>query len=186
MNNAALQVLYISNGVFVFAGALLVPFYALFAENVGASLVTVGALSSVLFISKLFGLIVVRICGDKIIRKEWMVAIGFLLRASGWLGLVFLPTIPGLFMMQIVLGFGDGIGSPAFRALFAMHLDRGHEVFRYSNWEIILTAAAATSAMAGGFIISHFGFSALFISMSILAIAATILLLMQSRHLTVR
>ena len=181
--NTALKVLYASNGLFVFAGSMLVPLYALFEESVGASIFIVSTLAATQLASKLVTTIFLRFVGDGIKEKEYLLIIGFILRAFGWVGLIFSPSLAGLFIVQIILGVGDGMGSPAFRAMFATHLDVGHEVKRYSDWELILGFAGATGALLGGYIVTMFGFLTLFALMSILAIISAVIVLVQPRKL---
>lgn len=182
MNNA-LKILYASNGLFVFAGSMLVPLYALFAESVGASIFIVSALAATQLLSKLVTTIFLRFVGDEVKEKEYLLVMGFILRAFGWIGLIFFPILAGLFIVQIILGVGDGLGSPAFRAMFATHLDAGHEVKRYSDWELILGFAGATGALVGGYVVTTFGFPILFAAMSAIAIASALLVLAQPRRL---
>jgi len=183
MNNPALKALYISNGIFVFAGAMLVPLYAIFAENIGASIFTISTLASVLLVAKVVTVIFLQKFGDAIAEKEYLLIAGFVVRAIGWIGLLFFQTIPMLFVIQIILGFGDGVGSPSFRALFATHLDNGKEVKRYSEWELILAAGGSIGALAGGYIVTNYSFEILFVVMSVLAIISSIVVLTKPRSL---
>ena len=183
MNVNALKILYVSNGVFVFAGAMLVPLYALFAESVGADMLTISVLAATMLISKVLATISIRWLGDSVAETEYLLILGFLLRALGWLVLLFFPIVFGLFVAQIIIGFGDGVGSPTFRAIFATHLDSGTEVRRYSEWELILATAGAVGAIVGGYIVTMFGFSTLLVFMSALALVSIVTVLLQSRTL---
>ncbi len=183
MNNPALKALYVSNGIFVFAGAMLVPLYAIFAENIGATILSISALTSVLLIAKVATVIFLQRFGDGFAEKEYLLVAGFIVRAVGWIGLLFFQTIPALFVAQIILGFGDGLGSPSFRALFATHLDRGKEVKRYSEWELILAAGGSVGALAGGYIVTNYSFETLFVVMSALATVSAIIILTKPRSL---
>lgn len=183
MNNPALKALYISNGIFVFAGAMLVPLYAIFAENIGATILTISALTSVLLIAKVVTVVFLQKFGDGFAEKEYLLVAGFIVRAIGWIGLLFFQTIPTLFAVQIILGFGDGIGSPSFRALFATHLDQGKEVKRYSEWELILAAGGSAGALTGGYLVTNYSFNILFAVMSVLAVFSAIIILVKPRSL---
>lgn len=183
MNNPALKALYISNGIFVFAGAMLVPLYAIFAEDIGATIFIISALTSVLLIAKVVTVFFLQKFGDGFAEKEYLLIGGFVVRAIGWIGLLFFQTIPALFVMQVILGFGDGVGSPSFRALFATHLDSGKEVRRYSEWELILATGGSIGALTGGYIVTNFGFETLFVLMSGLAVISAIVILLKPRSL---
>jgi len=183
MHNTALRVLYITNGLFVFAGAMLVPLYAIYAENIGATIFLISALATVLLVSKFFATLAIRTLGDTFAQTEYLLIAGMLLRAVSWILLIFIPTIPGLFIVQVIFGVGDGVGSPAFRALFARHLEASQGVRRYSEWELITAASGAIGALAGGYVVTVYGFPVLLAVMATIAIFTAIALLLQPRSL---
>jgi MFS family permease len=113
--NLALRTLFLSNGIFVFAGIAVTPIYALYAEGMGASLLIVSYLASTLFLAKIIGTISLRIVGSKIHSKKLLLISGFLLRALGWIILIFAGSLVMLFIVQAILGIGEAIGSnPCF------------------------------------------------------------------------
>jgi len=57
MKNAYLKTLYISNGVFVFASALLVPIFALYLEGFEVSVVEISMTSTFFLLSAGFFLL---------------------------------------------------------------------------------------------------------------------------------
>ena len=179
MNNLALRALYVSNGTFVFAGAMLVPLYAIFAEELWATIFIISALTTVLLIAKVVTVLFLQKFGDGFAEKVYLLIAGFVVRVIGWLGLLFFQSIPALFVMQVILGFGDGVGSPSFRALFATHLDKGKEVRRYSEWELVLATGGSIGALTGGYIVTNFGFETLFVLMSGLASVSTVVVLLK-------
>jgi len=120
--NRVPSALYLSNGIFVFAGATLGPIYALFAEDIGADLFTVSALVATLLVSRIIFNGVVKKFGDQIRAKEDLLLTDFLIRAVVWLSFVFVGNVTGLFIIQILLGIGEAMSSPAFNVLFAKAL----------------------------------------------------------------
>jgi hypothetical protein len=175
--NLALRTLFLSNGIFVFAGIAVTPIYALYAEGMGASLLIVSYLASTLFLAKIIGTISLRIVGSKIHSKKLLLISGFLLRALGWIILIFAGSLVMLFIVQAILGIGEAIGSTSFRAMVATNLDEGQEISEYAEWEIILAFTGIAGTVAGGLIVTHFGFITLFPIIALLAIISALIAL---------
>ncbi len=173
--NQSLKLLFLTNGIFVLAGIALVPIYALFAESVGANLITISLLASTLFVAKAIGTVLMHYFGDLLgTKKSWLIC-GFFLRSAGWISLVFASGVGFLFAIQIILGLSEGIGSPAFRALVAKNLDDGREVSEYADWEFILAVVGVVGTASGGFIASTFGFEVLFSVICLLGIISAMI-----------
>ena len=88
-----------------------------------------------------------------------------------------------LIFLQVLLGVGEALGSPAFDAIFAEHLDSGRHILEYSDWKLIANMATATGVIIGGAIVEIFGFPWLFASMSLLATVAFFGVLFKPRPL---
>lgn len=168
--SGALAVLYIFNGLFVLATAMLVPIYAIFAQEIGANVFTVSALAATLLVARVFFTLIVRSLGDDAVEEVHLLLAGFALRAAGWFILIFIGSIEGLFLVQIVFGLGESLGSPAFNALFAQHLKSGRYVSEYADWEVISAIGGGAGAFFGGYIAYAYGFDALFFVMGVLAL----------------
>lgn len=172
MPNRALQTLYIFNGIFVFAAALLGPLYAIFAESINLSIISISASISVLLISAVTFTLIIRSLGDRIQEKEYLLLGGFVVRAVAWFGFLFVTSLPTLLIIQVLLGLGEALGSPAFNTIFATHLDKGHQIEEFANWHIIAAITAAAGVFIGGLIVSNFGFAPLFVTMGSLAVVS--------------
>jgi len=183
VGNKALQTLYIFNGIFVLAAWALIPIYALFAEEIGANLFTVSVLAAVLFASRALFVLLVRFFGDDICEKEYMLLAGFLVRALAWAALIFADSVVWLFVIQIFMGFGHAVGTPAFSALFARHLDKGREIEEFADWQIVSQLMAGVGSFTGGVVVTYFGFDTLFMIMSVLAFISFFGVLLKPRDL---
>ena len=116
-------------------------------------------------------------------EKEYLLLAGFLARAIVWFSFPFVTTVFLLVLFQILLGIGEALGSPAFDALFAEHLDDGHHIREYTDWKLIANIASAVAVILGGVIINDFGFSALFFIMGSLALISFFGILLKPRNL---
>ena len=181
--NKSLKILFLSNSLFVFASSLLGPLYALYVEGIDGKILSVSFSWFAFIVSSLFFTYLVGRYGDKIKEKEYLLLAGYLLRACVWIFFIFVTNISSLIILQIILGIGDALGSPAFESIFATHLDREQSISNYSTWKLFERVAIAAATLLGGFIVSLFGFSPLFIIMSLLALISFSIVLFQPRKL---
>lgn len=168
--NRTLRVVYLYNGVFVFGASLLGPLYAVFVATFDTSVMTVSlSWSAFLLSSFLFTLIVARV-GDGLKRKRGLLLSGFFVRALVWGGYAFVGDIYSLIGLQILLGLGEALGTPAFNAIVAEHLDRGKHIANFAHWKLYSDLSVAFGTIAGGIVVVAAGFRSLFVMMSILAL----------------
>src|SRR3989344_5954597 len=90
-----------------------------------------------------------------------LLAGGYLIRASCWLYMSVITNIGQLIITQFILGIGEALGTPAFDAIFAEHLDKNKHIMDYSDWKMTANAVLVLGTLLGGFIVSKFGFSTL-------------------------
>jgi len=183
MQNRPLKALFIFNGIFVFAGSLLGPLYALYVGTFDKRVLSVSITwASFLFASFIFTLIISK-TGDRIKEKEYLLMAGFLVRAIAWFMFIFAGSVFQFVFLQILLGLGDALGTPAFDAIFAEHIDGGKHIEEYANWKLILNGTTAVGTVMGGLVVTTLGFSWLFAVMSVLAVVSFIGVLVQPRKL---
>lgn len=183
MWNRALRTLWIYNGLFVLAGSLFGPLYAVYVQNISDGVIAI-TLSWTAFLvsSTIFTYIVSRL-GDRVKEKEYLLMAGFLIRAVAWVLYIFVGSLEMLIAIQVLLGLGEALGSPAYNALMATHIDKGRGVKEYSETMIIFNLISALATLAGGFIVVEFGFTPLFLTMSALALVSFFGILLKPRNL---
>ncbi|HOZ81064.1 MAG TPA: MFS transporter [Candidatus Woesebacteria bacterium] len=181
--NGSLKVLFLLNSIFVFASSLLGPLYAVYVNKIDSKIISVSFSWAVfMFSSTLFTYFVGKF-GDRVKEQEYLLAGGFLVRCLAWLGYIFVSDITGLILVQFVLGLGESLGTPAWNAIFAKHLDNSKEVMEYSNWNIINNLMVAAATVAGGVVVTYLGFNILFVIMSVLALVSLIGVLITPRKI---
>jgi MFS family permease len=181
--NKSLKTLFLYNGIFIFASYLFSPLYALFAEGIVKNVFSISLTISALLISTTFFTLLISKFGDRVKEKEYLLMGGYLVRAISWISLIFVNSMGALITIQILLGLGESLGSSAFSAIFAEHLDRNKHVKEYASWHLVSTLLGAASTLIGGLIVSIFGFNILFITMSLLAMASFIGVVVKPRKL---
>jgi MFS family permease len=175
MMNPMLKSLFIGNSIFIFGGSLLVPVYALFATDIGASVVMTGLLFGAKFIATAVA--------DLIIMKwpHWFKStilvyqLSMFIRGAAWLCIGFYPSIEMLLIVQVITGLAEGFGTPAFSMLMANALDKGRQMQQWALWDLIKNPVLAASGIAGGYIVSNAGFPVLFYVMGVLALLGSII-----------
>ena len=183
MNNKSLKILFIYNGIFVFAGSLFGPLYAVYVGLLDKNILSISITWSAFLIATVIFTLIISKIGDRIKEKEYLLMAGFLVRAIAWFLFIFATNVIYLIFLQILLGLGEALGTPAFDAIFAEHLDRGKHIKEYSNWKLVLNGATGVGTIIGGLIATTLGFQWLFISMSILALVSFGGVLIQPRKL---
>ncbi len=172
--NKSLKLLLAINSVFVLAGNLLGPLYAIFIEGLGGSIAVVsGTWSVMLLATTLVNFILIRY-GDKIREHEYLLIVGFILRSVVWIGFIFAGNITMIILLQIIIGIGEAVGSTGFDAIMAEHLDKSNHIRDYAVWKTISNILAALATLIGGFVVTTYGFAPMFVFMGIVAFGCAI------------
>ncbi len=183
MPNKALRTLYLYNGIFVLAAGLFGPLYALYVENIRANVLIISFSWAVFLISSTLFTFIISKFGDKVKEKEYLLMAGFLIRAIAWIMYIFVGNIFFLIFIQILLGVGDALGTPAFNSLMAEHLDRHQHIKEYSDMNIIFNLCSALATVLGGALVAYLGFQYLFVFMAALAMVSFFGILLKPRRL---
>lgn len=182
-NQRALKILFISNGIFVFADRLLGQLYAIFMQKFDINVLSIGFSWSVLMLSATLVTIIMMKFGDSVKEKEDLLILGFTIRMISWILYIFVDSFALFIFIQVLLGIGEAIGSPAFDAIFAEHLDKGKQVREYAIWKIVINLSIAAASLIGSVIVYYLSFQALFAIMAFMAMISIIILLRQPKTL---
>lgn len=121
--------------------------------------------------------------GDAAAHKARLYIWGFALQTMAWLLLVLAADLWLLYVIQLLIGLSYALSVPAFRMLVATHLDRGHELYDYTTWEMILAFVSTAGGVLGGLMVSLTGFTELFLVLGIAGIVLTIITWLQREHI---
>ncbi len=182
MPNKTLRILFACNAIFVFAGNLLGPLYAVFVQGIKHDIPTISGSWAVYLVSTTIFMVLFTGIHDRGLHKKRLLVGAYLVRAVVWASYSMVNGLGFLLILQVVLGLGEAMGTPAFDAIFAEHLDRGKHLADYSEWQVVNNFVLAIGTFMGGLIVSNFGFKPLFLLMSGLALlsAATAYLKLKS------
>ena len=168
--NKSLWILVTTNTIMVFVIGLFAPFYAIFVQKIGGSLVFAGLSWAVLSIVSGVLILLFTKWELKVKEQELMIALGYLIRGAVFLSYAFMTSMPQLIFTQVLWGIAAAIGMPAFDALYSLHTDRDVSIAQWGGWEGIAAIASGVAALIGGIIIEAFGYSAIFIIMSLVSV----------------
>lgn len=153
---------------------MLGPIYALFVEKIGGDLMDASMAGGIFAFAAGITTLVSGKYSDKVKENELIVVAGYAIMGVGFLLYTFVDSIFFLFAVQIVIGLGEAIYSPAFDAVYSKHLD-GHKSGRqWGAWESMNYFTAAVGAVVGGSIVTVFGFQALFVFMAALCFGSAL------------
>jgi MFS family permease len=91
---------------------------------------------------------------------------GFLLSALADLAYVAAHQVWHVFIVQAAGGLAVGLMNPAWDTLFSEDMEEGEAASKWTLWSGGVSVAMGIAALVGGFVVSRFGFNALFYSMA--------------------
>jgi len=165
--NHAIRILLATNGLILFAGAMLGPIYALFVEKIGGSLLDASYAGAAFAAAAAITVFFMGRLSDKVKENELIIVAGYIIMGLGFFLYTAVNSIWSLLLAQVIIGFGEAIYVPAFDCVFSRHLDRKKEGTEWGAWESINYITTAIGAIIGGYTVHYFGFDLLFIIMSL-------------------
>jgi MFS family permease len=164
----ALRVLLMTNGVILFSSAMMGPIYALFVEKIGGDLLDASLTGGIFALAAGITSFISGRYADKIKENELIIVLGYSLIAFGYFLYLFVDTIWFLFLIQVIIGFGEAIYSPAFDSVYSKHIDHHKSGLQWGSWETINYFSVAFGAVIGGLLVQQFGFQFIFVIMMLL------------------
>lgn len=172
--NKAIRILLITNSLVLIAGAMLGPIYALFVEKIGGDLLNASYAFGVFALVAGFVTLLSGRYTDKVKENELIIIFGYGIMGIGFLSYTFVNSIISLLVVQVVIGLGVAIYSPAFDAVYSKHLQDHKSGQEWGAWEAVNYFAAGFGAIAGGLFVTFFGFNIMFVIMGLLCFISAI------------
>lgn len=165
------KILLIAGFLCNFADNLIGPFYAVFVQNIGGGILTIGYSHALSMVATGVLIIIFGRLSDAW-SKEWMTIIGYSLYALGALSYLFVSHPWQLFVLSIVFAIGTACSASPLQALMAHAVSKKQEGLQWAlsggGTQIIL----GFSVLSGALIVKYSGFTTLFVIMFILQLAA--------------
>src|SRR3989344_1208002 len=174
MVNRFERILLFGAGLWYLGEGLLGPLFAVFTERVGGDIFDITwAWATYLIISGLLYVIVGRLT-DKMHNAAKLMVAGYVLNAIFTFGYLFVTAPHHLFIVQAGLGVAAALAAPTWDALYGEHA--GHKNVGYA-WGLADGQSQIIYGVAviiGGFIVSAYSFTTLFIIMGIIQLLSAL------------
>ncbi len=168
------RLLLLASSLWYFSEGLLGPLFAVFSEQVGGDLLDItGAWAAYLIVSGLAYPVVGRLLN----RSRWkfrMIAVGYALNTIFTFAYLLVDNTTSLLLVQVGLGVAEAVATPSWDALFARDLPERDDTFLWGIASGHTQFVSGVAILVGGFIAAYVSFQALFITMGILSLLATI------------
>ncbi len=174
--NTGLRILLLTNALILLAGAMLGPIYALFVEEIGGDLMDASIAGGIFALVAGLTVLISGRCSDRIKHSERIVIAGYVLMTIGFASYMFVETIWQLFIVQIIIGLGEAIYAPVFDALYSRFQSSRHAGEVWGVWEAMSYFVGAIGAVLGGYIVTAYSFSVLFIIMVMVSFLSGVLM----------
>ena len=164
------RILLISDGLYLLAGGLLGPIYALFVDEIGGDLLVASTTFAIFMLTAGIGVFLLGLWEDRFKHQRKFIIAGYGVGVLGTFGYLFVNSPPSLFIVQIILGLSAALKDPAYDALFSRSAK--HLVLAWGQWEAVDYFSLGFGAIIGGLIAQNFGFQALLWCMLIISISS--------------
>lgn len=170
-----LRILLLADSLFMLAGGLFGPIYAIFVEGIGGDILTAGSAYAAFSVASGLLMLIISKMEDRFKNKEKLIVVGYIMSCTGFLGYMFIRNPIDLFIVQIIFGFGEAINIPAFDGVYSKSLEKGKYISGWGLWESMNYVIEGTAALFGGAIALIFGFGTLFSIMFILSLIGLVI-----------
>lgn len=167
------KILLIGSNLWVFGEGMLGPLFAVFAQRLGGSILDIAWASAIFLIVTGSLVIIIGKISDVKVSKEKLLVAGCVLNAILTFAYIFISTPTQLFLIEAGLGVAAALSTATWSALYSQTVDskRSGYMWGLAGGQAQLTMGIAI--IVGGFIVNHFSFTILFLTMgTIQALAA--------------
>jgi len=175
-----LKILLVTSALFNLAAGLFGPLYAVFVKEIGGDLLTAGGAYAAFSLGAGVLIFFLSKWENRIKHQERCIVAGYVLSCIGFAGYLFVKTPIHLFAVQIILGLGEAVTTPAYDGVYSRFLGKGKFVFEWGMWESMYYIIIGIAALVGGYLANIYGFSILFkimLGFSILGLIVSLSLL---------
>lgn len=171
MHKIGLKILLCAYSSSIFASGILIPIYAFFVQKIGGGIFAASSTVAISYIlTGIVTLLVFRTKWSNIYQKECLV-VGWLFWLISICMYCYITSIAMLFISQCFNGLGNALSASTYDAEYSKQAS-SNLVRGWSMWEGTINIFSGIAAIAGGFIVTRYGFHALMICMTSIATAS--------------
>lgn len=168
------KILLVASSLWYFGEGLFGPLFAIYAEKIGGNLLDITWAWALYLISTgIFYVIVGRYVNQSKYKKHVMI-FGYALNACFTFGYMFIENANQLFMLQVGLGMAEALSAPIWDTLFASNMENTDNTFHWSLASGHTHFVSGIAIAIGGLIANYVSFNALFLTMGIIQVIATL------------
>lgn len=172
--NRRIRVLLYGSNIWFFGEGMLGPIFAVFTEKVGGNILDVSWIWAIyLLVTGVFTVLVGKI-SDQYVAKEKLMISGYALNALFTFAYLLVSSPGVLLLVQAGLGIAAALATPTWDALYS---DHEHSSTAGYLWGLAGGQAQLLTGIAvllGGFILTYFSWTVLFLIMGTIQTIATI------------
>ncbi len=170
-----LKAIILANLISFIGYQFFVPFYALFAKDLGADIRAIGFIWSFYSILTAITMLVFGKL-ENAYSKEKIVVYGFFMYSVGAFAFLLVSNIATLMLVLAFNALLGGITIPAYKTLFTHLQDKDRESEEWSWLEASNMIAISVGSAIGGIVLATLGFNGLFIIMGTIQLVAGIII----------
>ncbi|MCA9336586.1 MAG: MFS transporter [Candidatus Saccharibacteria bacterium] len=184
MLNYQISLLLTVDFLVLVAGALVIPYYSVYVEKIGGSILDAGLAAGVFAVVAGLTSIIAGKYSDRIKAKPMAVVAGYVLIGIGFLAYLAVTDVWSLMIVQGLIGLSTAFYQPAYDVIYTHFVGNGRRATtRWALWESANYFSLAVGAVVGGGIVQYLGFTTLFIVMAGLSWLAAIFLYIHLKSL---
>lgn len=172
--NRALRILLSTNAMILLAVTMFGPISAIFVEKIGGDLMDASLAGGIFALAAGLTALVSGKYSDRFKENELIVVVGYAIMGVGFMLYMSVDSVISLFIVQIIVGLGQAIYSPAFDAVYSKHLNQSRSGSQWGAWESVNYFTTAAGAIIGGGVVTFLGFRMLFLIMAILCFGSAL------------
>ncbi|MBS3112908.1 MFS transporter [Candidatus Woesearchaeota archaeon] len=171
--NKRIKILLYGGTMWYFGEGMLGPLFAIFTERVGGTILDVSWAWATYLIFAGFLYIIVGKITDIRDNKEKVMLFGYALNTLFTFAYLLVSVPWHLFIVQAGLGIAAAMATPTWNALYAKHEDRKNGGFQWGLSGGMAQIITGIAVIIGGYIVSYFSFTTLFMLMGTVQAFAT-------------
>ena len=180
--NPVIRFLTLSDILVISGFGMVLPIFAVYITETieGGTVEVVGIAMAIYLLTKSLGQIPIATVVDRIKGERddfWVMFIGSVSFSLIPLMYIFVKTPLALYLVQFIYGLAAAMTVPSWYAIFTRHVDKNHEGVEWGVYQTFVDLGSAAAATIGGFIAYRFGFSLLFMLVSLLIFLGSMFLL---------
>jgi len=180
--NVVIRILTVSDVIIISSFGLVSPIFAIFVTNTikNGGVEVAGLAAGIYLITRSIFQIPLGILIDKIKGEKddfWAMLIGSILFSIVPLFYLIVSTPLQLYVVQFAYGIATALAIPSWYAIFTRHIDKNYEGVEWGTYQTFVDLGAAGTAFLGGFLAHKFGFSPLFVLVSVISLIGSLFLL---------